>query len=211
MLCNISSFPEMRSHEELMEMLTTPKAKYVICPPPLLFAGRLCIGIKTLYPLMYENTQRDFEGCFIVLNDNSDGFKWKTGMFEEQQYIPPMEILDLKEDESREVYQLLVNVYECKSKVVASEIEKPLKAPKKGNDQLNDLISIAFNREQSKSVSYVEIPKRERVPIINDYVDRIVIEIISRYESDEIPCPWSQEQIRKSANQTVTSKIMRDP
>ena len=60
------------------------KNKYNISPPDILFTCILSGGINELYDRMNQKTE-NFEGCFIVAEDNSCGFKWKTRLFEEQK------------------------------------------------------------------------------------------------------------------------------
>jgi hypothetical protein len=75
-------------------LVAQSQTSHVVCPPLLLFSGgSLGSAIETLAPMLTAPIARSFEGVFIVCESRGGGFKWKTGLHEEQKGIPNAEEL----------------------------------------------------------------------------------------------------------------------
>lgn len=72
---------------------------HVVCPPLLLFSGgTLGQAIDALAPMLMSPIARSFEGAFVVCEGKRAGFKWKTGLHDEQKGIPSAdELVDMGE------------------------------------------------------------------------------------------------------------------
>lgn len=72
-----------------LEVLLRHGAKqHVVCPPTMLFSGgTLSEAIDALYHTMMHPPASCFEGAFVVLETTLTGYKFKTGLHDEQKCI----------------------------------------------------------------------------------------------------------------------------
>ncbi|CUG87071.1 Hypothetical protein, putative [Bodo saltans] len=96
--CNAAALPSLASlpcrNAYADALVLHSQNTHVVCPPLLLFSGgSLGAAIEALAPMLTAPIARTFEGTFIVCEVRGGGFKWKTGLHEEQKGIPNAEEL----------------------------------------------------------------------------------------------------------------------
>jgi hypothetical protein len=202
-ICNIP--PENYIEHDIMMNYLETIDKNVVFPPPIYHTGSLGDGIDKLKNRMLSN-EETFEGLFIISNNSNDsnehnfGYKWKTGEYDEQKQIPNIETLNFKKEKSIILYNTLMQIYNNKAN----------KDKKKNKDKniLKNEIEIATRRELSKMESITNVPKKERVIIINNMIPLIVDEIVLLYKESEIELPWTIEEIKESSSKFIPQIIM---
>lgn len=222
-----------------------------VFPPPLLFTGSLSDGISSLYDAMCKLTPK-FEGSFIISekkaqkiyesynlttsndseksdesaksysNDETIGYKWKTGLHDEQPVIKSVdEILFIKK-ESIDTYIKLVEIYnnnnkpkKKNAKTIEHKILEKSLIPETTNPllekQLTTDIVIAFKREITKQIPITKIPKNKRNDIIKNMIICVIKEIKTIYSESDIPFPYSSELFNKQVQCVVKSLVNKEP
>lgn len=189
----------------IMETLENTNG-YIICPPPMLFNGKLIDGINQLYPLMTNPTKDpNFEGVFIVLNDNA--YKWKTGLHEEQKRIPKLTEFTNPSESLIQIYLKLQEVYfqsrktnitfNSSSNESHTHIEQA-----KIIDELKSELKISLDKVLSKKESFELLVQSERKIMIPTIVAEVINELLSHYD-EEIVCPWTIAKIKEHANKLI--------
>jgi hypothetical protein len=176
--------------------------KHCIFPPSCLFSGKIGDGIIKFKEMM-SNNELGFEGFFIVI-DSNNGYKWKTSICEEQKYILSNNQCRFINEKSKEIYKILEDIFNQKKK-----IKENFTNPQIELHVLKDEITNAFNKEYSKILDFSEIPKKDRLPIVDKLIDPVVKEVISHYIDSDIPIPWSDEEIKKTTNTLVKILVMK--
>lgn len=196
--------------EELKEKLLSTTS-HLVFPPPILFVGKLSQGINYLYESMLKLT-KDFEGSFIIFEKIPWGFKWKTGLHDEQPQVFSVDKIKFKLQESIDVYTKLIQVFNNKTikeiKIVNSKkkVEKPLSEAKILS---NDIIT-AYKRELTKNESFIHIPENEREIIISSFSRLVIDEIITKYSESNLSLPYSKELLEKQTMLIVKSLINKE-
>jgi len=195
---------------------------HVIFPPPTLFNGKLALGINFLTDTM-KNSPNDFEGVFVVveaLNNNEYiGFKWKTGFHEEQSKIPQITDLNFKNDESKQAYTKLVEIFMNRpekdqrvSLARSAEAKTKEMTDKQNEDILKNTIDTAMKRELTKMTSFEHVPKGSRHDIVSSLTKLVIDEIKRQYAGNENSTPiWSHEKIESMTKNLVTVYVMKQP
>jgi hypothetical protein len=217
----VLNVPTFNSPDEMMNYLKNIKS-HVVFPPPSLFSGKLNLGINHLHTKMNVSEHKHkFEGVFVVIektNDNGEylGFKWKTGFFEEQHNIPLITDLGFKTDEANELYSKLVEIFMTRpdkenrvSLVRSSEVKTKAANMKQSVDQLKKEIATTYERELTKTSSFVHIPKNDRHIIVESMTKRVVDEIKKQYLDAEEQIPWDNEMIERLAKSCINVSVMK--
>eukprot|EP00923_Selenidium_pygospionis_P010133 GHVN01017605.1.p1 GENE.GHVN01017605.1~~GHVN01017605.1.p1 ORF type:complete len:395 (+),score=85.05 GHVN01017605.1:199-1383(+) len=208
-----------KDHASLFSLLGEGKKNHVVCPPPLMYANHLGEAVDFLHEVLISNAMdRTFEGLFTVMEDNSLGFKWKTGTFDEQASIPSIEDFDFSDHEQiqQEVewYAKLSQVYHTRAPLdVKKEATKPDKgkAVSPAEQELINYITKAFEREQSKMTSIGATPKKERKALVELMLPAVVKEVELQFEEAGQQTLFTHEQLKKKASTVVTQKVMNVP
>lgn len=206
------------TNDEIKEYLKNTKLHDVF-PPPILFVGKLKDGINNLYNIMKNTTNKDFEGVFIVGtdNDNDFGFKWKTGLHEEQRKIPKLTDINFKIEEIKQVYQKLVDVYETKeikleSKKILVEKSDNISSDNIDNisseEFLKNMISISLKRELTKISSFEHVPKHQQ-NIVLSLTKSVVQEIKKQYTDTKTKIFWNDDLIEKLTKSQVNTYVTK--
>lgn len=175
-----------------------------IFPPLCLYSGKLGDGILKLSNLMLTS-EKHFEGFFIVI-DQENGYKWKTPNHEEQKKILMCnECMFLKEN-SKNIYKILENIYLEHNKIKNVD-EKSV--TNKSIDLLTSDILTAFNKLCTKISDFTDLPKKDRLPLIDELIPDIVIEVLKQYTDCDIQPPYSENEIKKKSNNLLKQLIMK--
>jgi hypothetical protein len=156
---------------------------------------------------------KDFEGSFVIFENISWGFKWKTGFHDEQPRIEYTENIKFKKKESFDLYDKLVEIFKNKAK-------KEIKTEKlqKNTDEKQNLAKIlstdiitAFKREQSKNEPISNTPKDKRDELTIFFTKLVIDEVTNKYKESSLSPPYSNEQLIKQSNIIVASLIKKEP
>ena len=157
-----------------------------IFPSKCMFYGIISEGIKELSTIML-NSQSDFEGFFIILNENN-GYKWKTHWHEEQPKL------------NKYKYNIDKDIYEIFNKIFVQKNERK-------ND--DEILKEKINQSLNKTIN--------KYYIINDNsnidIDKLIILILEEFQSHYIDCnceiPWSVEKIEKQSRNCVKKYLKK--
>jgi hypothetical protein len=201
-----------KTQAELDTFLVKQK-DHVVFPPPVLFNGRLGTAICSLMEVMTVKATPNFEGCFIVLESGSQGFKWKTGQHDEQPSVPKLDDFRFEQASTSKVYETLLLVYSTK---LGAGKNKGKKAEDQGKSshrpsQMKMDIDTAFARELSKRLSFAGTPKKDRLPIAQDMLKGVVEEVLSRYSEAHVACPYPEKDLRAKAPGMIKGLVMQVP
>jgi len=175
---------------------------HCIFPPLCMYSGKLGNGIITLSNLMLSS-DKNFEGFFIIDN-RENGYKWKTPNHEEQKKILRCnECIFLKED-SKQIYEILENIYLEHIKIK----DNSLIIKNSENFLKSDIIN-AFNKLCTKISDFTDLPKKDRLPLIDKLIPDIVEEILKQYSDCNIELPYSEDEIIKKSNTLIKQLIMK--
>lgn len=197
------------TQDQLKEKLAKATSN-LIFPPPLLFVGKLSQGINELYVLM-QKLSKEFEGSFIIFENISWGFKWKTGFHDEQMQVTQAENIIFKSEEALQAYTKLIEIFNNKPKKEL-KAEKPQKEekPSEGKILSSDVIT-AFRRELSKTEPICRTPKDKRDDLIKSFTRLVIDEITIKYKESNLPFPYSEELLEKQTGLIVGSLINKEP
>jgi hypothetical protein len=206
-------------HESLFAFLQNAN-DHVICPPPVMFAGVLGEGIFKLYDLMKNITTDEFEGVFVILEDNSAGFKWKTGIHEEQMAIAPIESLVFDTDDDRSCYQKIADVFNTRPnrdnriKMLRSRDAEDAKLNQKlTKEEIEAIIkrdiSTALVREYTKMVPVDSIPKKDRKLIVEKMSLGVIDEVKQIYNESDKEIPYSDEMLKNISDHMTMIFLMQ--
>ncbi len=210
------------TNDEFLSFLRVQTAT-TICPPPILFCGKLSDGIRKLYPILMTRDP-NFEGLFIVNEEGSNGFKWKTPIHEEQLKIRSSTELDLLPNtEAYDVYELLLQVCamrrnaqsKAQSKAQSNSMVRSDESKQKRNedDQLNMRtraeIAEAFTNIQSKSPCFEHKSPRERIDVVVFFLPLVVEEVLSHYEDSGLSHHMAKDRLEQLTRSVITPLIMR--
>lgn len=179
-------------HESLMSTLTNANMS-IICPPPSIGYGKLVYLIDALHRVMMKNRE-NFEGVFIVLEEENFGFKWKTGAYEEQQKIPSIEEHQIEDPFFVSVYRKLEEVFNNR--------------PKKQERSLDDDVKTALSRVMEKELVKTELTNKERLDEIERIVKLVVTEIKNNYIESDNAIPYTDQEILPTVRRMTTVSIM---
>lgn len=197
------------TQDQLKEKLAKATSN-LIFPPPLLFVGKLSQGINELYFLM-QKLSKEFEGSFIILENVSWGFKWKTGFYDEQMQVTQVENIIFKTEEALQAYTKLIEIFNNKPKK-EQKPEKPKKeeAPSEGKILSTDVIT-AFRRELSKTEPIFSTPKDKREDLVKSFTKLVIEEITTKYKESNLPLPYPAELLEKQTGLIVGSLVNKEP
>lgn len=180
-----------------------------LTPPKLFFIEpvRLSEAIASLHEIMM-NPPKDFEGVFITLvrNDgvnqvyqNVQGFKYKTGNFEEQ---PSWNIIEKKVPPCFErTVELLREVYATKRKPI-----KKIKPKVEKVFHFEIPIELAFNSVMSKNgVVISEVPAMMKSELIASIISDIKIDIFEQYSASDLTI---DEKLLESELRILVPKLL---
>ena len=193
------AFSSAHTHDAYRSVLAGISC-HTIYPPILFTTSSLAEGILHMHPLMSAPTSRQFEGCFVISEDNTVvipnydvslyGFKWKTGNHEEQPQMPSVEKMGLTDSQHIDLYDKLKQVFVAKTKdpVSVLKIGNPKGATGNAVDPvIMERIEVAFQRELGKIESFEDVPKKERSVIaptlktsITKAVDKNVMSMVMK-------------------------------
>lgn len=204
------------SHENLNTALINADST-LITPPPIMFSGPLGAAIDLLHPHMM-NTDKNFEGVFVVLENGHAGFKWKTGVHDEQSKIYTAEEMNIDDPDALRQYKKLEEIFNNRpgkeariGMLNSKKATENKEAVKKHLSQLNTDTKTAIARVLSKSASWDTIPTNKRHSIIENLVVLVVDEVKNRYtESDDV-VPYEDSMIINDAQRQLTPIVMRVP
>lgn len=209
--------PAIDTIEKFIKLLENC-TEHIVCPPVLLFTGKLRDCINTLFEKM-KTLDRLFEGCFIIFEDSSLGFKWKTGLFEEQKKIISTSETMFKCEENIEAFNKLEYIFnmrpaytERENMLVSADKEERAKLKIVSLKQLQDDLLIACKREITKFTSIAEIskiPKGSRNDLVNKMIELSIKEVISQYKESEYEISWSQQELQRNATTIIKPFIMK--
>lgn len=215
-------FVEMQNFEivttsDQMNTILVNSTCHLIFPPPILYIGKLGDGILSLYTTMMKH-DRNFEGCFIIWENGSWGFKWKTGLFEEQHKIPDLSEFSFTREESLVYYTKLIEVfnhrphYEARERVLRSQDAKSKKNDEKELKELcKKELSNACEREMTKMESFNHIPRSERKTIVQNLIGLVVKEVKQVYEESKMTISWSDDELKSMAESIILQIVMKVP
>jgi hypothetical protein len=204
--------------------------KHCVFPPPLLFVGKLCDGMTSLNEQMHKLSPK-FEGVFVIIEDKkmntenpikdrySDydemvGYKWKTGMYDEQPIIKTIDDIEFKKMESKTLYSTLVEIYKNKpnKKEKKSEPAKIKYVDHDGNEKvlISEIVK-TFDHEITKQTSLQTIPKNKRDGITKIMIETVRKEIINRYMEADTIVPYSEELMKKHLPNVIKSLVCKVP
>lgn len=183
-------------------------------PPKLYFDTDLLLSdaVKRLQETMLT-ADESFEGVFITLAcndgipqsyDDVRGFKYKTGLFEEQpgwnvkeEYVPEC---------FKDTVELLREVFSTKKSSCKPVVDRPVKS----KDTYTDAISLAFKSAVSKSgITGDDVKKmnpENRNKTINSLVDKVYAEVLSQYSD---PSLVDSVKLKKETRASVPSLLFR--
>lgn len=209
--------------------------QHCVFPPPLLFVGKLCDAIMSLNEQMHKLSPK-FEGVFVIIEDkiiDSDkttvdiyteydemvGYKWKTGLYDEQPVIKKVDHIDFKKSESKTIYSMLVEIYNNRP----SKKDKPKDTGEKtaishsvptteGNEKMliTEIVK-TFDHEITKQLPLHKIPKNKRDIITKQMIDIVKKEIINRYTESDASIPYSIDMMNKCVPNIVKSLVNKVP
>lgn len=188
-----------------------------IAPPPIMFVGTLKGAIDTMYQKMMINTV-EFEGVFIVFEDGTDGFKWKTGAHEEQPYIlTSVQLnLDSTSPDAFNCYKKIEDVYGTRSKELSAKMIRSKQAAEHKNtletmsSQLKDDIDKAIERVVSKMVSWENIDNRDRINMIdNVFLPAVVTDVKKKYTESDLEIPFDENIIVSESLRQLKPVVMK--
>ena len=197
------------TQDQLKEKLEKATSN-LIFPPPLLFVGKLSQGINELYVLM-QKLSKEFEGSFIIFENISWGFKWKTGFHDEQMQVTQVENIMFKTEEALLAYTKLIEIFNNKPKKEPKP-EKPKKEepPSEGKILSTDVIT-AFRRELSKTEPIFHTPKDKREDLVKSFTKLVIEEITTKYKESNLPLPYPADLLEKQTGLIVGSLVNKEP
>ena len=208
--------PEIKTHEEMIEKLQSA-TNHQIFPPPILFVGKMEDGINSLFDMM-KLQERNFEGCFIIWEDNTWGFKWKTGLFEEQKRITSVSDIKFLNSSSIRCYTKLMEIFDLRPKYDGRESilrsEDAKRAEEESKCRLETLkrdLSTACNREITKMESFTHIPKAQRKSVVEKMIQPVINEAKELYTESGLEFSWSEEVLKETAKSIITPIVMKIP
>ena len=213
----VPEISEVKTFEDFIKLLENC-TDHVICAPVCLFVGDLRTCINTLFEQM-KTLDRLFEGCFIIFEDRSQGFKWKTGLFEEQKKIISVSDTMFKSKENIEAFSKLEYIFSMRP--AYSERENMLDSKDKKESaklkvvslrQLQDDLLVACKREITKFTSLSEIssiPKASRKDLVSRLIDLSIAEVVQQYKESGCEISWSQDEMKRSALGVINPFVMK--
>lgn len=203
-----------KNHDDIITLLIK-STHHLIFPPPILFVGDLNSIINNLYEMIRFTNNKDFEGCFIVSEDNKYGFKWKTSMHDEQKRIPKITDFNFTKESSSVSYNKLVDIFTNKEQSTNLIKHNDAVTRKKNINELTEAYikecSETLIHVMSKHISFVNIEKKDRVILCEQIMKETIDEIKQRYTESEIICPYPDEFMAKNTLSIVKQYIMKIP
>ncbi len=217
-LCATSKkIPEITTVEEFFDLLLKYEG-HVICPPICMFVGILRDCIEALFEKMKVH-DRIFEGCFIIFENRPMGFKWKTGLFEEQLYIKPLSSTLFTNEKDAEAYRKLEYIFN--NRPVKEGRESMLRSKDKAEGEklktvtlqtLRDDLMKACIHEISKFTSESQISticKKDRKDLVQKLCELTIQEIIQLYTESGYEISWSPDELKRNAFAVINPYIMK--
>lgn len=213
----VPEIPEVKTFKDFIELLANC-TDHVICTPVCLFVGKLRDCINALFEQM-KTLDRLFEGCFIIFEDRSQGFKWKTGLFEEQKRICSVSETMFKSRENIEAFSKLEYIFnmrpaysERENMLVSKDKKESAKLKIVSLRQLQDDLLVACKREITKFTSLSEIssiPKASRKDLVSRLIDLSIAEVVQQYKESDCEISWSQAEMKRSALGVINPFVMK--
>ena len=172
-------------------------------------------GIENLFDTM-KKQERDFEGCFVIWEDGAWGFKWKTGLFEEQKKISSLSDIVFSNECSILCYTKLMEIfdlrpkYEERERILRSEdCKREEEEAKQYLETLKKDLVVACNREITKMESFVHVPKVQRKTLIEKMIKPVIDEVKEMYTESGLEFSWSEDILTESARHAITPIVMK--
>jgi len=203
----------LSTNDEFLDFLRVQTAT-TIFPPPLLYFGRLGSGIRKLYPILMTRDP-NFEGLFIVNEEGTNGFKWKTPIHEAQLKIRTSTELDLLPNtEAFDVYELLLQVCAmCPKAQSKAQSNNQSNSMMRSDEQLNMRtrveIADAFTNIRNKSPCFEHKSTRERNDVVTFFLPLVVDEVLSHYEDSGVTHHMDKDKLERLTRSVITPLIMR--
>jgi hypothetical protein len=207
-----SHIPRVKTVEEFCSMLVDCD-DHIICPPICLFTGKLVDCVNEMFEKMKTHSKL-FEGCFIIFESKSQGFKWKTGLFEEQKKIVSISETMFNTEANIEAFKKLEYIFNTRpidKHDTGTDCSEPeLKKISIGQMQ-SDLLT-ACKHELTKFTSISEIssiPKKDRKNMVSELCNLSILEVIQLYKESGCSIPWSNTELRRHAISVINPFIMK--
>jgi hypothetical protein len=130
----------------------------------------------------------------------------------EQRSIPSLITFGLDVDQSSAgVYNKLIEIYESRPNI-SQRIGMVRSADKaKEKIELRTGLTDAVHKVLSKSISIESIPKRDRLAMIDGFVQPVVDEFVSHFTDSGMHVPWSSDVIAERARGHIKNIILSKP
>jgi len=212
--------------------------KPLVTPPPKAFGGSLGTAIDALHPTMLKKeVKKDpktgeeivdlkyppeaFEGYFIVLENNSNGLKWKQGLHEEQKNIPKEEdlVIDLGDVTSLLWYKKVAEIYNSREEYGNRAPMLRSKASTATRNEEKTLVE-KLRADVKKGIANIigkisgcgNIAKESRMDyIINDIAPQVVNEVKKQYIDSDMEVPYEDKNLLTAAISNLKPIIMNVP
>lgn len=196
---------------------------HVVCPPPVLDVGTIPQLVARLAPLFIDKALKEdktFEGAFMIDEYGHVGFKWKTGLHDEQPQIAPLDkVLSIGyHPQMIGVYGTLMEVYKTRPAGVFGRRDLAKQADvkaQKRNDNvlsgkiLSDTIEKAVATVLSKEISFVGVAKHLRIESFDRLTLLVVAEIRRTYGELVEEFNWTDEMMSKQGKTCVARIVMK--
>ena len=203
------------TNDEFLDFLRV-QVTTTIFPPPLLYFGELGSGIRELYQTLATRDSK-FEGLFIVNEEGTNGFKWKTPIHEAQLKIRTSdEIGLLPNTEAFNTYELLLQVCAMrpsKDQSISMVRSDESKQKRTDEEQLNSRtrgeIAEAFTNIRNKSPCFEHKSTRERNEVVAFFLPLVIEEVLSHYEDSGMTHSMTKDKLEQLTRSVITPIIMR--
>jgi hypothetical protein len=209
--------PVLATNDEFLDFLRVQGTATII-PPPILYFGALGSGIRKLYQILMTRDP-NLEGLFIVNEEGTNGFKWKTPIHEAQLKISSSIELDLLPNtEAFDVYELLLQICAMrpnaqKNQSISMIRSDESKQKRNDDEQLNMRtraeIAEAFTNIRNKSPCFEHKSTRERNEVVVFFLPLVVEEVLSNYEDSGITHHMDKDKLERLTRSVITPLIMR--
>jgi hypothetical protein len=210
--------PVLATNDEFLDFLRVQGTTTII-PSPIFYFGALGSGIRKLYPILMTRDP-NFEGLFIVNEEGTNGFKWKTPIHEAQLKIRSSTELDLLPNtEAFDVYELLLQVCamrpkaQSKNQSISMVRSDESKQKRNTDEQINSRtraeIAEAFTNIRNKSPCFEHKSTRERNEVVVFFLPLVVEEVLSHYKDSGQTHPMDKNRLEQLTRSVITPLIMR--
>jgi hypothetical protein len=197
--------------DTMMQYLVTATTHSVF--PPLIYAcDKIENVIVQLAPEFVKRSllgaaEEQFEGVFLVSEDQTLKAKFKTGHRDEQPSIPPVETLIANNADKVlvDMYTTMQTVYKARC-VKPKEKNRDEKVDMENRNLVENTVKIAGNNVFSKEADFSDVPKDKRKPEI----ERVVLLVLAELQRTHAEFLETHKNVDfgKLVRQYVSRKIM---